>query len=467
MHIFKLRISFLFALVFTNFVLVSEAALSSSESLKPVNIQTSQQSEEESQSLIVDYWSGSYPNIDLTNIQIAGVELEPKMSEEFSGTTALLILMDTSNPARQEIVAQNIKDSGLFKQNGKDTQSIALATFDKELSVVADFETDDEAWNEALDAVNAKGMTTELWRNVLEGLNILDKQQAERKALIIMTDGKAEDTAYSLDEVVKRAREANIPVYGIGYPGKVSETVFLQGLRRVSDETGGLFTEVASQSSLTEEKAEQIVSAINSGGRAIFDLQALEAENYNANQAATYNFETSAEGENFTFSEDIDLSAFAAPDRIQQKYAEKAPEPLRPFINSSTVLVGAILLGLLMVAIFLLMLKRQREEQGQSGTAGGKPIAYLRVMDSSDQPISITEKATRLGRNKDNDVVLDNDSVSGFHAEIHLRREGHLVITDMNSMNGTLLNGEKIQSAEVSANDVISVGEVKLMLLKA
>ena len=48
--------------------------------------------------------------------------------------------------------------------------------------------------------------------------------------------------------------------------------------------------------------------------------------------------------------------------------------------------------------------------------------------------------ALRIGRNDDNDVTLADNSISGYHAEIHRKRDGTFIITDLDSKNGVLLN---------------------------
>ncbi len=50
---------------------------------------------------------------------------------------------------------------------------------------------------------------------------------------------------------------------------------------------------------------------------------------------------------------------------------------------------------------------------------------------------------TRLGRAPDNDVVLDNKRSSRYHAEVRWEKP-HYVLHDMDSTNGTLVNGERL-----------------------
>lgn len=68
----------------------------------------------------------------------------------------------------------------------------------------------------------------------------------------------------------------------------------------------------------------------------------------------------------------------------------------------------------------------------------------------------------RLGRAPDNEISFDNDSVSSHHAEIYYLPDGSFQICDLNSTNGTWVNGKRIQSQLLGNGDVVELGEVRL-----
>ena len=74
----------------------------------------------------------------------------------------------------------------------------------------------------------------------------------------------------------------------------------------------------------------------------------------------------------------------------------------------------------------------------------------------------------KIGRGQHNDFVLRNDSVSGNHCVLNCNREGQWGITDLDSGNGVVLNGESVRQAPLKHGDVIELGELKMrFLLKA
>jgi len=72
----------------------------------------------------------------------------------------------------------------------------------------------------------------------------------------------------------------------------------------------------------------------------------------------------------------------------------------------------------------------------------------------------------RIGRARDNDIVIENLSVSRNHARIK-REDGHYYLTDLNSANGTLVNGVRVTKTEVFHNDQVAVGKHVLLFLAA
>ena len=68
-----------------------------------------------------------------------------------------------------------------------------------------------------------------------------------------------------------------------------------------------------------------------------------------------------------------------------------------------------------------------------------------------------------VGRSKDNDIQMNNLTVSRNHLKI-MNKRGRYFIEDLNSTNGTLLNNERITKAGLSGKDVISIGKHTLFV---
>ncbi len=70
----------------------------------------------------------------------------------------------------------------------------------------------------------------------------------------------------------------------------------------------------------------------------------------------------------------------------------------------------------------------------------------------------LTGGIIRLGRKPDNDLVLNANMVSGYHAELRIEGESFLLV-DLDSTNGTYVNGKKIHEVRLRSGDRIEVGE--------
>ena len=67
----------------------------------------------------------------------------------------------------------------------------------------------------------------------------------------------------------------------------------------------------------------------------------------------------------------------------------------------------------------------------------------------------------RVGTSEDNDLVINDDSVSRRHLELRLRGD-EIRAVDLRSTNGTTINGVKIREAIVEAGAIIKVGDTEL-----
>ena len=68
-----------------------------------------------------------------------------------------------------------------------------------------------------------------------------------------------------------------------------------------------------------------------------------------------------------------------------------------------------------------------------------------------------------IGRLPDNDVRIDNPAVSGHHALI-INILNDSFLEDLNSTNGTYVNGERVDEVVLRSGDEIQVGKFKIVL---
>jgi pSer/pThr/pTyr-binding forkhead associated (FHA) protein len=75
--------------------------------------------------------------------------------------------------------------------------------------------------------------------------------------------------------------------------------------------------------------------------------------------------------------------------------------------------------------------------------------------------VTLAKDRTTLGRRPYNDIVVDNLAISGEHAVLHMIG-GDVYLEDLNSTNGTYVNGRAIKKQALEQNDIIEVGKYKV-----
>jgi len=72
----------------------------------------------------------------------------------------------------------------------------------------------------------------------------------------------------------------------------------------------------------------------------------------------------------------------------------------------------------------------------------------------------------QAGRHPESDIFLDDITVSRRHAEF-VTRDKITVVRDVGSLNGTYVNGKRIDEARLSSGDEVQIGKFKLLYLVA
>jgi pSer/pThr/pTyr-binding forkhead associated (FHA) protein len=72
-------------------------------------------------------------------------------------------------------------------------------------------------------------------------------------------------------------------------------------------------------------------------------------------------------------------------------------------------------------------------------------------------------ETTTVGRVEDNVFQIPDPSVSSHHCEV-LLKGGEVVIRDLNSTNGTFINGQQITEATLKPSQILRLGQVEVRL---
>ena len=87
-----------------------------------------------------------------------------------------------------------------------------------------------------------------------------------------------------------------------------------------------------------------------------------------------------------------------------------------------------------------------------------QPRAWL---DAGTTRYPLSPERTSIGRSRDNSIRLADERASRHHARVDLQ-QGIFVITDLDSANGTFVNGQRIQRHALRSGDAIHIGDTRL-----
>lgn len=390
-------------------------------------------------------------------------------------TTALLVLVDTSDPARAPALAAGVRHIDALIDAAPAHLRLGVASFDTEFTLLAPPGADAATLRAATTTLSARGRTTELYRSTRDALRVLARTPATRRALLILSDGLAEDYAYHHADVVELARAEGVVIDAIGYPRSVPQSVALQTLRRLADDTGGHYLQANHPDFRLPERAlEHALALLDSGGTLSFDLAPLAAAGAQGAIEVSLAFQT--RDQSFLVLAPVRLpgGAPAAPTASPPPAAAPAPAALAPAPGTVAApaidldagrawpwltLLGGLLLAILLgVAVVYLRVRGGLAPPPQPG----KPLAWLVLAEAPWTRHAILSTPWRIGRGRNNDLTLADHSVSRLHAEIRASESGTLTLHDLESLNGVFVNDTRIEAVQLREGDAVDIGDVGL-----
>jgi len=75
----------------------------------------------------------------------------------------------------------------------------------------------------------------------------------------------------------------------------------------------------------------------------------------------------------------------------------------------------------------------------------------------------LEEGETTMGRHPDDDIFLDDVTVSRHHVKV-VCQHGEISAEDLGSTNGTYVNGERIEQTKLTAGDELIIGKYHLLV---
>jgi pSer/pThr/pTyr-binding forkhead associated (FHA) protein len=86
---------------------------------------------------------------------------------------------------------------------------------------------------------------------------------------------------------------------------------------------------------------------------------------------------------------------------------------------------------------------------------------------SAGTRFELVNEITSTGRHEASDILLDDVSVSRHHAIFTRTASGRITLRDLNSLNGTYVNGKRVEETALHSADEVQIGKFKLVFWEA
>ena len=435
------------------------------------------------------------PNAEVEKVEVAqnGKPLEFRhtpFANNPLNTSAILVMVDTSigstRAPRDRTLAENKSLIQALLAQAQPGQLIGLCAFANDLVELAPIGAPVPEIRAKMATLKADGLGTRIYRQGIAAIEKLASIPAARKSLLILSDGKDEDTGFTREDLVKCALSRGVSISAMGCPETGSDVPALGNLEKIAAETHGLYAQARIGTPEHGERqkadaafAQSLLAAVTAGGEVVLPLESLAPE---GDVAITL---TAKGGETFTYlhkrpsaapakgepakpastpaaaasetpaAPPVPAASPAATPAKQAHPAKKAKPAAKTWNPGNWILGGATLLLALAVAIL------RMRKPAPAPAAEPAPTAFLEMQDAESRRIPLLKTANRIGRRPDNDIVFTNTSISGYHAEIHVQRDGTYSITDLASGNGLSVNHQRVSQAALKDGDLVDLGEVR------
>jgi pSer/pThr/pTyr-binding forkhead associated (FHA) protein len=93
---------------------------------------------------------------------------------------------------------------------------------------------------------------------------------------------------------------------------------------------------------------------------------------------------------------------------------------------------------------------------------GGSALLVVQRGPGAGSRYLLDSDLSTVGRHPESDIFLDDITVSRRHVEFR-REDGAFRVHDVGSLNGTYLNGDRVDDAELNNGDEVRIGKFRLM----
>jgi len=96
-------------------------------------------------------------------------------------------------------------------------------------------------------------------------------------------------------------------------------------------------------------------------------------------------------------------------------------------------------------------------------TSRQQDVLVVATGPSAGDRFDLVNEIVTVGRHEASDVFLDDVSVSRHHGLFTKTASGRVTVRDLNSLNGTYVNGKRVDETVLHSGDEVQIGKFKLI----
>ncbi|MGQ0592423.1 MAG: FHA domain-containing protein [Gammaproteobacteria bacterium] len=392
--------------------------------------------------------------------KVADLALPPPLHLPYpydQSITALLIVIDIGALERPDGGSRIPAHIERILSVVKPHHRVGVATFEAQPRVSLPLGAGAEDIVTAVQTLAREPSPVALSQDAMAAVRSLAVSPAARKAILFFGDESANPDAYYHEKLIAAARDAQVVVFGVVYPSTDPMAPALEALGQLAKESGGdLVIARPPDYELPEAFATDPFAAIDSGGRLSIDLTPAIGARLTGPQTLTLN--VAAGDQALAIEVPVTIGPpTPPPPKAKAGAAIVAQSGMPPWIWLSALAAAFLALSA------ILFLRTQRRGMADSPKTGPPAArAYVTRSDGDAGRLLVATTPWRIGRGKDNELVLRDNSVSRHHAEIVRDDSGHFAIKDLDSLNGVFVDNKKVQWTALSDGAQIDIGDLRL-----
>ncbi|MGH8508126.1 MAG: FHA domain-containing protein [Gammaproteobacteria bacterium] len=379
-------------------------------------------------------------------------------------SSAILFLIDAGTFNNLTVIETIVEHIRLLIGLSKPHHRVGVATFHGNPTLTLPIGSVPKDIVAAVRTLTSPHSSESTQHDAYKALRILGQYPAVRKALFFFTDGAASSESYYQSELVAAARDANVSVYSVAYVSSEQPSSALNALKRLSKETNGALIRADPRDfSLPDEFMKQPYAAIDSGGQLSIDLSAAVTAGLSGPRWVTLKIALQSK----TIEVPLPVTVPEPVPAVSATGQAPPPSAAMPVAQlgspSPDNLWVYLLTGIGLVTLIggYMYFRQDRTPRADEPDTINVPRAYLVRKNDADTRHVITASPWRIGRGKDNEVVVPDSSVSRHHAEIIRNPDGTFAIKDLDSLNGLFVSDKKVRRSMLSSGCEIDIGDVR------